>query len=58
MTAQQLVGYQYPCTEVIPELKALCNGEPHSVCLLMKAYVYGVMAGKRAERARRKGRAK
>ena len=43
--------------------KALCRnaecffrgiGEPHDIWHLSKAYLYGVMVGKRMERARRK----
>lgn len=55
MTAERLVGYQYPPKDtVIAELKELCGDSVCSVWLLMKAYTYGVIQGKRAERARRK----
>ena len=55
MTANQLVNYQYPPSDAIAvQLKMFCEGEPHDIWHLSKAYLYGVMQGKRMERARRK----
>lgn len=55
MTVNQLVNYQYPPSDATAaQLKALCEGEPHDNWHLSKAYLYGVMVGKRMERVRRK----
>jgi len=55
MTVNQLVNYQYPPSDATAaQLKALCEGEPHDIWHLSKAYLYGVMVGKRMERVRRK----
>mgnify|MGYP000883239602 FL=1 len=55
MTVNQLVNYQYPPSDATAaQLKAFCEGEPHDIWHLSKAYLYGVMVGKRMERARRK----
>ena len=55
MTVNQLVKYQYPPSDATAaQLKALCEGEPHDIWHLSKAYLYGVMVGKRMERVRRK----
>lgn len=55
MTVNQLVNYQYhPSDATAAQLKALCEGEPHDIWHLSKAYLYGVMVGKRMERVRRK----
>lgn len=55
MTVDQLVNYQYPPSDATAaQLKALCEGEPHDIWHLSKAYLYGVMVGKRMERVRRK----
>ena len=51
MTANQLVNYQYPPSDAIAvQLKRFCEGEPHDIWHLSKAYLYGVMQGKRNQK--------
>lgn len=56
MTIKQLLGYQYLQTEYLPALEEIARS---SDCkdlrwLLLEAFNYGYIEGKRADRAKRK----
>ena len=55
MTTLALVGRNIPPDAAITsELSTLGRGKPVDTWILEKAYMYGVIMGKRMERARRK----
>lgn len=56
MTIHELIGYQYvPQGEHLKTLTDIYHEKGHDICLTaVDAYLYGIIVGKRMERARKK----
>lgn len=54
MTVHELIGMQYAPFEYIEDLQAIVDKNEEYQMIAVHAFIYGMIQGKRQERARRK----